>query len=382
MQVGLLLSGTAQDIANLTVLLNLHPELASAPWVQVGLKEGKAIAPMLEKEKARTRILSDLKKAGLPLVSMPQGDARVAPNLVRALPLLPQPGDPLVQEALFWMDAQGPAPRLILERLLLLGRDDVAIIEWEDQGAHRFCVQVSQPPLYLMMLANDQSREGVQVFYKAPQTQALWIEWGYAHPLPKVADRSLLDADQTAFVDRSGRWRCAPSSWSQRSIYDAIQPKLNAPEQHLSPLQGQERFSIHLRLAPAEVHDPQLWLLTPDQLFELEPFVEQASAEELRKLLVSRLCTQAAPGRAPSVLYLLRERAGGQRLGARLMSLLEAPGYTKVTGIENLYVPVGRRLVPPVRRDELRKLLELDEAKLVIIAEDRDGPPPGSSCAI
>ncbi len=373
--LGLLLDQSEQDTANLCVLLELYPKLADVPWTRVPHPKGALLCPELNGLEP-SKVQDTLARAGLPVmrISAPRSDP--APNLVQALGLTPWPGDPLVSEALFWMDMRSDAPRLILERLLLLGRDDVAIVEWQAQDSQKFCVQVSQPPLYLMMLANDRSQEGVVVFYRPEKTRSLWLEWGYSHPLPKVADRGLQGAGVVALVDRDGRWMIAPERWSQRSIYDAMQPTLQAPKLDLHPFEGKERFVVPLRLAPGEVQDPDLWLLDAQAFFELEPLVESATAEELRRLTVARLQTAPTPDGAFEVRYLLKERAQGKnaRLGPRVSSLLNVAGYSKVAGVENLYVPVGRRLVPQVRRDELRKMLALDDAKLVIIHEDEDGP--------
>ena len=70
-------------------------------------------------------------------------------------------------------------------------------------------------------------------------------------------------------------------------------------------------------------------------------------------------------------MYLLRERVrpGVTRMAVRVSDTLGLPGHAKVAGADNLYIPVGRKLVPLLRRDDLRALLGLDRAELRAMTE-------------
>src|SRR5690606_25575074 len=106
--------------------------------------------------------------------------------LVEALRPRRVPGEPLVDEALFVMRADSPAPRLLLERLLLLARGDAQVVSFaDDAGAETFAVRVKAPPIYLMMAARDGGGE-VQV-YGRDGGGPLWVAWSFEHPLASVA---------------------------------------------------------------------------------------------------------------------------------------------------------------------------------------------------
>nr|WP_263429249.1 hypothetical protein [Nannocystis pusilla] len=267
------------------------------------------------------------------------------------------------------MRSESPAPRLLLERLLLLGRADAQVVSFVDAaGAGSFAVKVKSPPIYLMMAARDGA--GDVAVYGRDGNSPLWVAWSFEHPTPGPAVASLTRANQFALVDRDGAWLRTPAEWRVRAIHDAIAPALQATQVALRPVASEVRFQVPIRLAPAVISDPDLWLLTPEQLLELEPLIEASTSDELSRLTVARLTG------AEGTVYLLRERVrpGAARMAARVSDTLGVPGYSQVAGADNLYVPTGRRLLPVLRRDDLRALLGLERAHTVVITEDRDGP--------
>ncbi len=286
------------------------------------------------------------------------------------------PGDPPAGEAIFVMPQTGAGPRALLERLLLLGREDAKIAELGvsfdgiDASTSIF-VRLNDPPLYLLMRARDTPDEQTRVFVRDDQGP-LWMEWGCEHPLRAAVVASLTSADRSAWVDRDGTWHLLPAvqKWPMRSLFDAVAPVLEASRETLAVDAGSSRFEIRLHLAPGTPGEAELWLLTPEQLYDLEAFIESSTSEELGRLTVARLHN------GTGVVYLLRERVrpGVARVAARLSEYLGVHGYTRVAGADNLYLPNGRRLVPMIRRDDLRELLRLDAHALVILSEDRDGP--------
>lgn len=373
MPYGLRLSGTLRDVASLEILVDAFPELAETTWSSMTDPEGGAnliAAQRLGREQAI--VLAD---RGLDVVEIDDidhwhGSARTAASLAEALRPLPIPGDPPVDEAIFVMRTDSRAPRALLERLLLLGRDDAEVGELTAGPDRLFCVRVSSPPLYSLMRARDQREEETTAF--GAIGSGVFVQWGYAHPLAAQTARLLARrGDRFLLIDADGRWRFAPKNWGARSIYEALEPDLPADRVDLVPAGDPPRFTVRMRLAAGPEHEPELWLLDEGRFFRLEHLVAEASTEELQSLRVSRL--EAGDGRPT---YLLRERTqpGASRLGTRVSEIVGLPGFAKATGTDNLYLPVGRRLLPRLRRDELRRMLDLDEAAAVIVDDDRDGP--------
>jgi hypothetical protein len=400
---GLRLAGTAADGAILEMLVDAHPELVDAPWFALAEPSGRGSVIFCEA----------LSPAGLELARIEErsggfsiehagseefwiGPARSVRSLAEAIRPLRVDGDPIAAEALFVINLReaasegsirepgsqektrtrnqdpflgsrlpnresGESARALLERLLLLGRDDAKIIRFEDLLG----VRVIDPPLYLLMRARDQREEQITAY--ASEAPGVWIEWGHAHPLASRASH----ADRTVLIDRDGTWHFGPRELPERRIYEAIEPKLDAPRIDLSPSPHERRFVIQLRFAPGPEHEPELWLIDAERFFALEHFLQTAAEEEIRRITFARL--DRGDGRP---LYLLRERPkpGTTRLGERISELVGSRGFAKNTGTENLFLPVGRRLVPKVGREELRRMLELEASALVILDEDRDGP--------
>jgi hypothetical protein len=395
-RIGLHLAGTPADAAALALLGEAAPDLSEGTWSVAHDPAGPASAvdsPAIDAARARA-----LAARGLPLVAVhdepdalvltplaaelaPAGPAlrwpaplrRAAPRLLEALRPRRVPGEPLADEALFVLRPDSPAPRRLLERLLLLGRGDAQVTAFtaagQDAPSPRFAVRVKLPPVYLLMAARDDESGEVAVYARVGHTP-LWVAWSYEHPLAPAAVAALVKAGQAALVDRDGAWLRTQPEWRARSIYDAVAPELAAPRVDLHPAEPDRRFRVPLRLAPGEVADADLWLLTPDQLLDLEPLIDVCTADELGRLTVARLTG------AHGTVYLVRERVrpGAARMAARVSEALGQPGYVQVAGADNLYIPAGRRLVPLLRRDDLRALLGLDRAHTVVLTEDRDGP--------
>ena len=390
MRIGLQLGGTPADGAALAVLAEAAPHLSEGTWsVVLDAASPASVVASPELDPTLARVLA---RRGLALVTVEEaaGEAvltafeadrpplrwtaprwRAAPRLIEALRPRRLPGEPLVDEALFVMSPTSPAPRRLLERLLLLERGDAQVCSFVGVGGEPsavFAVRVKMPPVYLMMAARDE--QGEAAVYARVGAGPLWVAWSYEHPLASAAAAALTRAQQVALVDREGAWLRTQGEWRVRSIYDAVAPELAASRVDLRPEAADLRFRVPIRLAPGPVADADLWLLTPAQLLELEPLIEACTSDELGRLTVARLT--GAEGTA----YLLRERVrpGAARMAARVSETLGVAGHVQVAGADNLYIPAGRRLVPLLRRDDLRALLGLERAHTVLMSEDRDGP--------
>lgn len=387
MTLGVRLRGEAADLAALQTLARALPELVSARWVEVSAGDQRILAsPEIAEDAAET-----LRQSGLDVIRLtrrendlvlrdfgeddaapsplPGAHTRNAQHLLEALRPLPVDRPRPPAEALFVMSAHGDAPRHVLERVLLLGRDDVTVAEWLARDERLFVVRADRPPHYLLMRAHEEPDEGVRAYARA--APGLWVEWGFAHPLAAIAGEVVRERGRDALVDRDGRWREIDERWPSRSVYDALKPELPAARVRLTPAPDETRFSVRLRLAPGPPSEPELWLLSPEQLLRLESLVDSAPRDDLGSLTLARLLH---PDDGP--VYLLRERprAGRRRLGLRISELCEAEGFSHTDGADNLYLPVGSRLLPAMRRDELKELLGLDTARAAVLRDRGDGP--------
>jgi len=396
LRIGLRLRASPTDIAALAILVEIYPSIAKGAWLCWSARQSEASLvchPELDLEGALALV-----ERGLDMVGWGYGDDELrilplgegfreeswqaplrldAPSLLEVLRPLRIPGEPQVDEALFVMRADSQEPRLLLERLLLLGRGDAQVCEFElEDGSSRFAVKVSAPPVYLLMRARDGHGDrdsslvnpDISVFAREAKSP-LWVAWSFAHPLAAGAVAELKRAGQVALVDAGGEWLRGSAQWRTRSIYDALLPELDAGVQTLRATTSELRFAIRIRLARGPLVDPELWLLDPDEFLGLEPLIEAATGDELSRLTVARLVDGS------EARYLLRERVrpGILPLAARISETLGVGGFSRVAGADNLYLPSDRRLLPMLRRDDLRRLLDLDSAHLVLVTEDSDG---------
>jgi hypothetical protein len=385
---GLQLAGSPADVAALTGLGEAASDLVDQAWIAVLAGDGVGsvvVSPILGPARAE-----DLARRGIPIVAVTEIDEdvelrtlvgrpiarrwtaptrRPAPRLIEAIRLRRLPGEPLVDEALFVAPVEARGLQRLMERLLLLERGDVQVCGFTDgDGSASLAVKVKAPPVYLLMAARD--GEGGLSVYARGGSSPLWVAWSFEHPLAPAAVAALTRVGQAALVEPSGAWRRLPAEFRPRSIYDSVTPVLDAADVSLRPAEIDVRFPIPLRLVPGPVADADLWLLTPDDLLALGPLVEACTSDELGRLTLARLTGD------DGTRYLLRERVrpGAARMAARVSDALGLGGYVQVAGADNLYVPSGRKLVPLLRRDDLRRLLGLERAHAVVLTEDRDGP--------
>ncbi|MBK7825760.1 hypothetical protein [Nannocystis sp.] len=392
MVFGVQLAGTAADGAALAVLMesSIGSALAESPWslaIEIDGAGSVLVSPEMPAAWAEPLALRGLDVVTLTevdgaLVGAPLRDGhaglrwgrwrwRAAPRLLEALRPRRIAGEPLAEEALFVMRPDSPGPRRLLERLLLLERGDAQVCSFVgvDAAEHGcFAVRVKAPPMYLLMAARD-GEDDIAVYARAGGSP-LWVAWSYEHPLAGAAAAALGRVGQVALCDGEGAWLRTDAQWRVRGIHDAVAPELVAGAVALRSVEPDLRFRVRLRLAPGPICDAELWLLSPGQLLELEPLIDACTADELGRLTVGRLTGDCG------TVYLLRERVrpGAARMAVRVSDTLGVPGYAQVAGADNLYIPSGRRLVPLLRRDDLRALLGLERAHTVVITEDRDGP--------
>lgn len=381
MSFGVRVTNTEKDAATLGTLATRAPHLVDAAWEERRTSTWTALVSDAFTEE----LALDLLHRGLDVVRLVppgtparreaipalEGDAEVrkARGLLEAVRPL-RTNDNVPAEAWFFCQIEGGAAQRTLESLLLLDRGDAHIAEVDTSDGHMLVVHVREPPLYLLLKAREEASAGVRAYTRATTGARLLTAWGTKHPLAALLEDRLAKTDRTALVDADGKTTLAPALWPLRPILDGVRPDLNARKDVLEPVQGSLSFPVRLRMGPADEADPELWLLSPEDLARLETFVDASPADDVGRLLVSRVAS--LDGRAR---YVLREAVRPQvaRLGPRVASLLEKRGFVRAPALDNLYLPPGRRLVPSLSREQLKQVLGLDAAAAVIVDEDGDG---------
>lgn len=400
MRFGLRLRGDAHDLASTHLLAHHDPSLLDAPWTVYlraeGSPEAVATSEALTAEDAHA-----LAALGLALVAVapvaggitlvrprdlrpPDDDTATAPErwmaplrrsaacLAEALPLRPVADAPSPDDGLLLLSLETHGAARALTRLLSLGRDDLSVgpVVAPD-GRRSLLVRLRRPPMYLLLRARECPDEGVTAFARLGDGD-VFVAWGYAHPLAWAAARRARDDGALTLIDAAGRWHTVQPP-ALRSVYDVTEAHLPeaAPARTMGPGGAVAGLKVPVRLEGGPSTEPVLWLLDEARLFALEPLVEALTDLDLERLVLARL--EGPDGHAR---YLLQElvRPGVARLATRVSDLAGAAGYTRAAGTDNLYLPVGTRLVPPMRRDKLTALFGLDRHHAVLLDQDAEGP--------
>lgn len=354
MPFGLVLTRTRTDEALLAAVCERCPSALEADWWAGGDVVGSDVLD--------ASVADALKRGGFGVVEVAERGQRRVSGLLEAV--RPVPG-PLVlpDEVLFGVDAADPAAGRLLTALVVLERGDTRISEVDGL----LLARVANPPVYLLHRARDEG--GVTAY--ARTGQHLYVVWGLRHPLDGLLDAQLGRRGQIGLCAADGTLVRLEAGFPSRAIHDALRAELPHRNVVLVPVPGAHTFPVQVRLGNSDPTDAELFLLEPADLEKLEGFVDGASPDDTARLLLSRL---ADPSGRPR--YVLREALRPQqaRLGPQIASLLRMTGYSRASGFDALYLPVGRRLVPTLRRDDTRALLGLDDGVgAVIVDQDADG---------
>ena len=247
MKYGVRLHDDPRDLATLRALADTLPTLRAAPWTELRPGDpalrGTVLHAAFDVAQAQ-----QLRARGLDVVRYTEDDfgalivhpyrparieaplhwdvfrVRLAPTLWEAVRPLPRPGDPVPHEACFHAARDGGGAHRTIERLLALGRDDATVTELSGDA---LLIQLTAPPLYLLMRAKEQPEEGVRAYVRVGQGD-LWVAFGYEHPLAVLGSRSLRAQRRRALVDADGTWHFVDPDAQERSIYDVLETRFEA----------------------------------------------------------------------------------------------------------------------------------------------------------
>src|SRR5207249_7485994 len=137
-----------------------------------------------------------------------------------------------------------------------------------------------------------------------------------------------------------------------RDIYDVLEFALPGGVRAWADAPPAGRLTVPLRLAPGGTEPAELWVLPGDALDRLDALVRDADERLLQRLAFA---VGEHDGRHVAVL---RTRPGkGDPPVVVLEGALACRSYLR---LPNLFLPVGTRLRPPLRRDAVRRLLADD----------------------
>jgi hypothetical protein len=306
-----------------------------------------------------------LKKLGVKSIK-----AHVAANIQsvaswpQILPLVKKPSLPELTSntpVLFEMPASEMAS--VVTEMLRLGNDRQSFLSLEGpDGKDRVLLKVFGPPYYTLLRAIDAGEKSAISAFLETNPQ-VWVQLGYEHPLAgqiKPAGKQLL------LLRPERDWSALPEGPFQ-DIYEVLDFKLPAGTLpwHESNLKG--KLSVPLRLVAGNAADvAEMWVLLEKGVEQLDALVRDADERLLARLAFA---VANVAGQAPTII--LRTRPS--KLSPPVLTLENTLGFKPYWKLPNLFLPVGQRLSPTLRRDAVRRLLADDPSQLVWLMPDGHG---------
>jgi hypothetical protein len=239
----------------------------------------------------------------------------------------------------------------VVGEMLRLGNDRQSFRHLGSAKGDLVLLRVIGPPFYTLLRAFD--REGAA----APRAYVecahrVWVEIGHTHPLVqhlKPADGQLL------FLRPPRDWQTVAEA-PFRDIYDILEFALPSAPVSLRDQEMATRFNVPLRLATASTTEPaELWVLKDRGFEQLDDLVRHSDDQLLARLAF------AVTEHNGETIFVLRVRPS--RHPPPVLVLL-GQGFRPYLRLPNLFLPVGTRLHPPIRREAVRKLLALDPERI------------------
>jgi hypothetical protein len=276
--------------------------------------------------------------------------------VTRSETTVPTPQTPV----LFELADADQLPVLVGE-ILRLGNDRQSFRWLRDEKGDRVLLRVIGPPYYSLLraLETDAQKPAPRAYIeRAPR---VWVEFGYTHAL---VEKIGLKEGRLLLMRPPRDWTFLEDAAFQ-DVYDVLDFQL--PEGRVSWREAglESRIRVRLRLAPASTSEaPELWVLRDNAVEQLDALVQAADDHLLDQLLFA---VGEWGGRTSIVVTVRTSKKAPPALA------LQAESYHPYKRMPNLFVPHGRRLHPPLRRDAVRKLLANEPDQITWLVEQPDG---------
>jgi hypothetical protein len=252
---------------------------------------------------------------------------------------------------------------LVIE-VLRLGNDRQGYRWLEDpkgKSPGRALLRVVGPPYYSLLRAIDRDGQASAPTAFVEQAPRVWVQLGYRHPL---ADHVKPPAGKLLLLRPPRRW-----GWVEdapfHDIYDILEFALPEQKARWREADLGRRLTVPLRLTRGGAGDAaELWVLRDNPVDQLDELVRSAE-----NTLVDRLAFAVGErdGRKTVVL-----RVRPSKLAPPVL-VLDALGFCHFQKMPNLFLPVGTRLHPPLRRDAVRRHLADDPMQVTWLYPGSDG---------
>ena len=348
------------DVLRLALTTGLIPPAISQAPADAAFEDGAA---WVRPAKGLARgALADLRKLGVEDRPDPIEPAFSACCWAQLLPLRRDPaaGPPDATTPVVFELAEVDVPCLVAE-VLRLGNDRQGLrwLAGDGGGPPRALLRVVGPPYYSLLRALDRGAGGPCAFVeRAPR---LLVEVGYTHPL---LDRIKPPPGRIVLMRAPRSWTVLPEG-AFRDIYEVLEFRLPNAPLRWRDAQLAHRLAVPVRLARGNAAEAaELWVIRDDPGAQLDALVRGADSKLLARLAFA---VGTHDGRTRVVL-----RARPSKLPPPVL-VLEGTAFRPYQRLLNLFLPVGTRLHPPLRRDAVAKLLAADPTLVTWLDPREDG---------
>ncbi|MFK7768145.1 MAG: hypothetical protein AB8B55_13055 [Mariniblastus sp.] len=194
----------------------------------------------------------------------------------------------------------------------------------------------------------------------------VWVQYGFAHPLgarvtPPPGKWLLLRPGHSwMFIDE------APF----RDIYESLEFGLPNLETGWEDKPLEKKIDVALNLTRGSTGEmAELWVLRKNAIAQMEKLVLESDDG-----LLSRLAFAVAETKGEEPAVIVRVRPSKKQPPVLVLDGIAYRSYLK---IPNLFLPVGMRLHPPLRRDAVTKLLASKSQEVVWLEPDENTESTG-----
>jgi hypothetical protein len=245
--------------------------------------------------------------------------------------------------------------RLVIE-ILRLGNDRQSFRWLEDcanDDGNRALLRVVGPPYYSLLRALDRIGGPLAPVAYVERSPRVWVELGYSHPLVGSIKPP---SDKILMLRPPRQWTWLEDA-CYRDVYDVLEFPLPGGNVTWKEAKLDKVLEVTPSLKPGGSPDgAELWVLRDNAIVELNRFVQNADDQMLQRLAF------AVGEKRGQTTIVVRVRQSKQQPPVLVFD--QAIAYKHYLKLPNLFLPVGTRLHPPLRRDQVRKLLADDPAQV------------------
>lgn len=238
--------------------------------------------------------------------------------------------------------------------MLRLGNDRQGLRQLEGSGAGTTLLRVIGPPYYSLLRAIDAADDPEAPRAFVERAPRVWVRWGFDMPL---VERLQVPPGRWLLLDSPHCWTWLDES-PFRDLYEVVEFSVpqGAPSLVARPLEQKLRVALRLDVATTSGESAELWVLKRDALGQVERFVQSADENLLDRLAFA----VGESGGIPTVI--LRLRPSRQPPPVLVLDAIELRPHLR---LPNLFVPLGYRLQPILRRDIIASLLAAESSQIV-----------------